>query len=145
MSIVADFMAEGVQTLAESDTLTAAAMKMEKYGCYHLPVVNGQSHVLGLVSHRDVLKAMPSPLFPVSGQGVQPDAIVVSEFMQTDLITVTPGTDLRQAAMFLRNQKIGCLPVVENKKLLGIITDTDFLNIAVDLLTEVESLEPIAV
>jgi CBS domain-containing membrane protein len=47
--------------------------------------------------------------------------------------------------MFLRNQRIGCLPVIKKDKLVGIITDADFLAVAVELLTEIDHLEPIAI
>ena len=93
----------------------------------------------------DGLVILPSPLFPIDEDGPQPDAITVSQIMWRDLITVSSDTDLRQAAMFLRNQKVGCLPVVDNGKLVGIITNTDYLNIAVALLEDNEHLEPIAV
>ncbi len=145
MNTVKQFMERGVQTLSETSTLIDAQVQMEKFGCLHLPVVNSEQKVVGLISHRDLQLALPSPLFPINEDGLQPDAIPVTQIMWRDLITVSPDTGLRQAAMFLRNQKIGCLPVVDNGKLVGIITNTDYLNIAVALLEGSEHLEPIAV
>ena len=145
MIIVEDFMATGVQTLRETDSIVTAAALMDKYLCYHLPVVNSQHKLTGLVTHRDLQRALPSQFFPPSENGIQPEAILVSEIMRRDLITVSPDTGLRQAAMFLRNQRIGCLPVVKNNKLVGIITDSDFLAVAVELLSGLDQLAPIAI
>ena len=50
---------------------------------------------------------------------------------------------LRQAALFLERHKIGCLPVVTNGKLKGIITDTDFVGVAINLLEQIEDTEPV--
>jgi len=144
MIIVEDFMATGIQTLCETDSIVAAAALMEKYNCYHLPVINAKQKLIGLVTHRDLQRALPSQFFPPSEHGIQPEAIPVSEIMRRNLITVSPDAGLHQAAMFLRNQRIGCLPVIKNDKLVGIITDSDFLAVAVELLTELDHLEPIA-
>jgi CBS domain-containing protein len=144
MIIVEDFMATGVQTLSETDSIVDAAATMDKYSCYHLPVINSKQKLVGLVTHRDLQRALPSPFFPPGENGIQPEDIPVSEIMRRELITVSPEAGLQQAAMFLRNQRIGCLPVIYNEKLVGIITDSDFLAVAIELLTELDHLEPMA-
>jgi len=143
VNTVEQFMATAVQTLSADDTLADALELMERYGCYHMPVVNEASELQGLVSHRDVLRAMPSSLVPDADEP-DPTSVYVHHFMQRELITVKPDTGLKQAAMFIRNARIGCLPVVQDKKLLGIITDTDFISIAVELFDQVGEIEPIA-
>jgi len=143
VNTVGQFMATGVQTLTADHTLADALETMEKYGCYHMPVVNSANELQGLVSHRDVLRAMPSSLLP-DAEGIDPGSVLVHHFMQRDLITIEPDTELKQAAMFIRNARIGCLPVVQNKQLLGIITDTDFISIAVELMDRTGPIDPIA-
>jgi len=143
MSTVDQFMATGVQTLGVDNTLADAVELMEKYGCYHIPIVNSEGELQGVVSHRDVLRAMPSSL-AAEQTDPDPSSVLVDHFMRREVITVNPQTEVRQAAMYLRNARIGCLPVCQGKKLVGIITDSDFIDIAVELLGQVDSLEPIA-
>jgi len=143
MNTVEQFMGTGVQTLTADDTLADAVGLMEKYGCYHIPVVNTANELQGLVSNRDVLQALPSSL---AAEAADPDPaqVLIHHFMRREVITVNPDTELQQAAMFMRNARIGCLPVVDGKVLVGIITDTDFINIAVELLEQSGDLEPMA-
>ena len=63
--------------------------------------------------------------------------------MVTKVATVRENATLRQAALFLEKHRIGCLPVVTDGKLVGIITDTDFVGVAINLLEQIEELEPI--
>ncbi|MDH3338783.1 MAG: CBS domain-containing protein, partial [Gammaproteobacteria bacterium] len=69
--------------------------------------------------------------------------ILVKDVMVTDLATVDEHASLRQAALFLEKHKIGCLPVVTDGKLRGIITDTDFVGVAINLLEQIEDTEPV--
>lgn len=62
----------------------------------------------------------------------------------TGVATVDERASLRQAALFLEQHKIGCLPVVSDGKLRGIITDTDFVGVAINLLEQLEEAEPLA-
>jgi CBS domain-containing membrane protein len=62
--------------------------------------------------------------------------------MVTDIDTVPPSAPLRRAALYLERHKIGCLPVVDEGRLVGIITDTDFVGVAINLLEQLENYEP---
>jgi CBS domain-containing membrane protein len=64
--------------------------------------------------------------------------------MVTKVATVDESASLRQAALFLEKHRIGCLPVVSEEKLVGIITDTDFVGVAINLLEQLEEFEPLA-
>ena len=64
--------------------------------------------------------------------------IRVEDVMIRDLATVDEHASLRQAALFLEKHKIGCLPVVTDDKLRGIVTDTDFVAVAINLLEQME-------
>jgi CBS domain-containing protein len=63
--------------------------------------------------------------------------------MVTEVATVDEHASLRQAALFLEKHGIGCLPVVTGDKLRGIITDTDFVGVAINLLELLEETEPV--
>ncbi|MDX2413169.1 MAG: CBS domain-containing protein, partial [Woeseiaceae bacterium] len=59
-----------------------------------------------------------------------------------DIATIDEHASLRQAALFIEKHKIGCLPIVTDGKLRGIITETDFVAVAINLLEQIESTEP---
>jgi CBS domain-containing protein len=62
--------------------------------------------------------------------------------MVKDVATVDVNASLRQAALFLEKHQIGCLPVLDDGSLVGIITETDFVAVAINLLEQIESAEP---
>jgi CBS domain-containing protein len=62
--------------------------------------------------------------------------------MVAEVATVDINASLRHAALFLEKRKIGCLPVMDDQKLVGIITDTDFVAVAINLLEQLEDSEP---
>jgi len=140
MITVDEMMSESPVGLAADDTLEKALAVMAKYGYHHIPVVKNSDELIGLVSHRDVLGALDSTLSPESR--VSPAEVTLGEIMIKDVFSVAPGTNLRQAALFIRSERYGCLPVVSDGKLVGIITDSDFVNIAIDLLEQLEATEP---
>ena len=140
MITVAELMTVGVQGLAPEDTLDRALAMMDKYGYHHIPVLEGE-RIVGIVSHRDILRALGSTLKPGEGQ-VLPEDVQMAEIMVDDVFAISPDTPLRKAAIYIRTQRYGCLPVVEGGKLVGIITDSDFVNIAIDLLEQLEDGEP---
>ncbi len=63
--------------------------------------------------------------------------------MVTDVATVAVHASLRHAALFIEKHKIGCLPVMNDDQLVGIITDTDFVAVAINLLETIEETEPV--
>ena len=76
---------------------------------------------------------------------IQPDqrqqeenAIPVTRFMTADVATVSPEAGLREAALYLQKHKFGCLPVVKSGALVGIITESDFVEVAINLLEIIE-------
>ena len=118
---VADLMTSQLRCLRETDDLSTAMAAMQELFIRHIPVVDDDGRLSGLVSQRDLLslehrKDLGTPL---------------REIMRTDLVTVTSDTALRAAAETMIYNKYGCLPVVENGRLVGIITETDFLKLAI--------------
>lgn len=140
MITVEEIMSTSLSTLTERDTLSDARKMMSEAGIHHVPIVNGDTHLVGLVSHRDVLAVSESKLSDDS-LAQNPGTIGVGEFMTRDVATVDRRANLRQAAVYLQKHQYGCLPVVEDEKLIGIITDSDFVGVAINLLEQIEDLE----
>jgi CBS domain-containing protein len=123
---VEDFMTTAVISMRETDTIGRVDLEMHLADVRHIPVVDEQSHVVGILSSRDVLRAY------AYGAG---KPIPASKFMTKRPITVRPGTPAHEAAAILLQEKIGALPVVgEDEQLVGIVTATDFLAIALHAL-----------
>jgi acetoin utilization protein AcuB len=106
-------------------------------GIRHLPVVDKENRLLGLITDRDIRKATPSDATTLSIHEIHylMGKLKVSGFMtpKEKLITITGGTMIERAVELMHDHKIGCLPVVEGGKLIGIITGTDVLELFVDL------------
>lgn len=120
--LVEDFMSSAVISMQETDTLRSAEFEMNAARIRHIPVVDPGRHVVGVLSHRDVLRAM--------GQNGSAPASI-AEVMTRNVQTVRPSTPANEAAAILIERKIGCLPVVgDDEHLVGIITETDFLQVA---------------
>ena len=137
MITVNEMMTTGAKTLLETDSLADAQNAMAKYHCHHVPIVAENSQLIGLVSQRDILGVTESSLNELDIKQ-DPGQVKIADFMTRDVFTVQPSTPLRKAAIYIRTQRYGCLPVVEAGKLIGLITDSDFVNIAIDLLEQLE-------
>jgi len=141
MITVNEIMSSEVRTLSERDTLADAQKMMTEARIHHIPIVNGGSRLVGLISHGDVLAAS-EPQLSGAELAQNPRDIEISEFMTRDVTTVDPRANLRQAAIYLQKHAYGCLPVVEGDELVGIVTDTDFVGVAINLLEQMEEMEP---
>jgi CBS domain-containing membrane protein len=141
MITVEEIMSVSVQTLNPKNSLTEAKKLMAENGIHHVPIVDDAGKVVGLVSHRDTLAASESCL-KKGDTTLNADEIAIEEFMTTGVTTVDGRAGLREAALFLQKHQYGCLPVVTDGKLKGIITDSDFVAVAIDLLEQAEQIEP---
>ena len=133
-------MTSDLVTLAEDDTLADARSCMERGRIRHLPVVRGQQ-LVGLITHRDILAASFSTFAQVSQREehkifVQ---IPVREVMH-DAFAVPPTMRVRDAARIMLDKQYGCLPVVsDDRTLLGVVTEADFLRLAVRMLEAIQA------
>lgn len=130
--LVSDIMTREVVTLYEEDNLRGVEEGMNRFRFRHLPVVD-DGKLVGLVTHRDLLRMAASELEP--GAAVKTAAIqerlFVRDVMQRDLVTVREDTPLLDAGRVMWNSKLGCLPVVGPEgKLVGIVTEADFLKLS---------------
>lgn len=127
---VRDIMTQEVITLKRNETLTLADDIMQLGRIRHLPVLGDDGQQLvGIVSQRDLFRGALARALGY-GQHAQRkvlDTLFVKEVMSSDVITTTPDTPLVEAARVLVERKIGCLPVVEDGRLVGIVTEGDFV------------------
>ena len=134
-------MTTDLVTIHVNSNLDEARRLMREHRIRHLPVVNNAGTCVGLLTSTDVLAATDSMLRD-EAQRIHAAEIPVENVMVTEIATVAPNASLRQAALFLEKHKIGCLPVVSDGALMGIITDTDFVGVAINLLEQLEESEP---
>lgn len=133
---VKDIMTMDIFTLKETDNLALARSVMNLARIRHIPIVKDDMSFIGLLTHRDILGATVSKLADLDSQAQEELdlGIPVMEIMNTKVRTVSKDDSLRHAATMLLEHKFGCLPVLENGKLVGIITEADFLNLTINLL-----------
>ena len=140
MFTIDEVMTTELITISPSMNLAEARTLMQENRIHHLPVVNEHNDLVGLLTLTDVLAATDSRLRDEASR-IHARDIHVRDVMVNDVITVDARASLRQAALFIEKHKIGCLPVVRDRKLMGIITDTDFVAVAINLLEQMEDSE----
>ena len=133
-------MSTNLITVAPSATLAEARTLMQENRIHHIPVVEGEQ-LVGLITLTNVLAATDSFLRDDNTR-IHANDIGIKDAMVNDVATVDVNASLRHAALFLERHKIGCLPVLDDGKLVGIITDTDFVAVAINLLEQLEETEP---
>ncbi len=135
-------MSTNLITVTPSATLAEARTLMQDNRIHHIPVVDGDQ-LVGLVTLTNVLAATDSFLRDDQTR-IHANDIPIGEAMVHDVATVDIHASLRHAALFLEKHQIGCLPVLDDGKLVGIITDTDFVAVAINLLEQLEEAEPVS-
>lgn len=133
---VSAFMEREVVSLTESDTLRSAVELVLARRVRHIPVVDGDGAVIGILTDRDVKRALPTVLLETSEENYQRllDETLVTRVMTRDPLTVAPDTPLGEAVRIMVEKSVGGLPVVEGRRLVGIITQTDALRVLLRLL-----------
>jgi CBS domain-containing membrane protein len=127
---VRDVMTADPTTLKRNDKLTLADDIMRLGRVRHLPVTDDDGQTLvGIVTQRDLFR---DALAQALGYGKRDqrkllDSLAVKDVMTTAVVTIRPDASLVYAARVLTERKIGCLPVVENGRLVGILTEGDFV------------------
>ncbi|HEY5638297.1 MAG TPA: CBS domain-containing protein [Burkholderiales bacterium] len=129
---VKDIMSREVQTVERNDQLAVADRRMSERRIRHLPVLDADGSVCAVVSQRDLFRGA---LLRNLGYGARAEEtllrqVVVKEAISDALYTTTPETPIAAAAQLMLEKKIGCLPVLEDGKLVGIVTEADFVRLA---------------
>ncbi|UWX05399.1 CBS domain-containing protein [Taurinivorans muris] len=140
MLSVQNYMTDSVYTIKPTDSLHDVKQLMEGAQIRHAPVVNSDGRFCGLVTHRDLLNHTISQLADIDEQTKTEinQAILVKDIMQTDIVCAAPDLSIAEAGNLLLKLKYGCLPVVVGDILVGILTEADFIKIALSLLPKEE-------
>ena len=126
---VRDLMTADPATLAEDDSLALASDVMRLGRVRHLPVLDANSKIVGVLSDRDLAGGA---LLRASGLDEATERrllerMTVAEVMTREVVTTPPGNSIQAAARKMNRRKISCLPVVEKETLVGIVTERDFV------------------
>lgn len=128
---VGQVMTTDLFTVHPEDLVDLAASLMDWEHLRHVPVEDHEGILVGLVSHRALLRLV--------GRGLKSgddSTVSVREIMEVDPVTVGPDTTTVEAIERMRNHKVSCLPVVSDGKLVGLVSEGDFLGVAAQLLDE---------
>jgi CBS domain-containing protein len=126
---VAEVMTTDLFTVRPDDLVDLAASVMNWRHIRHVPVEDDEGHLVGLISHRDLLRLLTQGWLARTRQ-----PITVQEIMKRELVTIAPENSILEALSLMRLCKVGCLPVVENERLVGIITAYDFLALSAEII-----------
>ncbi len=130
--LVRDYMATNVFTIRVDKKMFAVQEIMQWAHIRHLPVVDRAKRVVGIVSHRDLLHASISLVSSRLAEAERQQhlwEIPIEPIMHTPVLTIEPAAPIQEAARCMRKHQIGCLPVVEHDKLIGIVTEADLLHL----------------
>ena len=127
---ISEIMTTDVVTLDRKDTLDAAELLFKTHNIRHIPVVD-KDVILGMLSFTDLLRISFADAVYDDEETI--DTIVYNMFtieqvMAKKLVSVTPNTTIKEVAGILSKKEFHALPVVDNEKLVGIVTTTDLLN-----------------
>ncbi len=141
MQKVKDLMTSEVFVLHATQTLELVRSLMRIKHVRHVPIVEQDNTFVGLMTHRDLLAQTISHLAEVNedDQKYLDRHIHIMNIMKTDVATTDPDMDVCEAISMLLKHKYGCLPVVSDGKLVGIVTEADFLKLTLKLLRKTEN------
>lgn len=137
--IVDKWMKKHPHTIKARDTIEHARQVMEEHRINQLPVVHG-GELVGIVTDRDLRDAYPSVLAdPMRKASPDPHDVLVESVMTTNVITMNPGDGVVAAASLMRRERVGALPIIEGKRLVGILTRSDLLEALIAVGTLVDA------
>ena len=138
---VKDIMTSEVFVLHAAQTLELVRSLMRIKHVRHVPIVEPDNTFVGLMTHRDLLAQTISHLADVDEEEQEylDRNIHIMNIMKTDVTTADPEMDICSAITLLLEHKYGCLPILSEGKLVGIVTEADFLKLTLELLRQTDS------
>ncbi len=127
---VEQYMSTDLITVNEDELIDMVASVMDWQHLRHVPVEDHDQRLVGLVTRRHLMRMLAARQFQ------EDNPVPVSDIMLQEVLTVTPETRTLDAVKIMREEQVSCLPVVQEDRLVGIITERDFMDIARDLLEE---------
>jgi acetoin utilization protein AcuB len=134
--LVSDLMTRDPVTVTDKTPIDDALSLMRDKKVRRLPVLNAKGELVGIVAEKDILYASPSPATSLSIHEIHYllAKLTVAEIMTKKVFTIAEDIPLEEAARVMADNRIGALPVMSDKKLVGIITETDIFKGFVELL-----------
>lgn len=131
--VVADLMSTELLTLRRNDALTIADDLMNQKRVRHLLVLDEDGELCGILSQRDLFRGavLQSLGYGSRAEELMLASLVAKDAMTEDPITVATDTPLADAARLMLKHGVGCLPVIERDRLIGILTEGDFVRLAI--------------
>ena len=135
---VSAYMTRNVTTLRDDVHLLEAALMIRRTGKRHVPIVDAEGRLVGIISDRDVSRLSPSMLANMTPEDYNRvfEATPITAAMTKDPMTIAPDVPVREAVNLLYSKRISALPVVDNGVLVGILTISDMLGLLHQLLAE---------
>ena len=127
--LVEDIMSTDVFTLGRNDKLSVADDLMKQQRIRHIPVLNADGDLCGILTQRDLFRGILLKSLGYGSRAEQKmlDSLSIKEAMRDEVITITPDSTLSDAANLMLSNKVGCLPVVDDERLVGMISEADFV------------------
>jgi len=121
------WMTKELVVATKDTTIAEAALLLKQHKIRRLPVVDEKGNLLGILSKEDLINGLPSIIDPLkdNAERILITQVKVISLMTADPITLSPADPLEKGAKLMRRNKIGGIPVVEEGKLVGIITESD--------------------
>ncbi len=122
-------------TASPKTTFNEAMRLMENNEIHHLPILNKKEELIGIVSHSDMLEAEPSRVSTLSVYEIASllEKVTMDQIMSHPVKAIQENCSISEAAHYMLEEQIGCLPVLDGKELVGIITDTDIFKTFVEV------------
>jgi CBS domain-containing protein len=131
---VSEFMQTDLFTVQKDDIIELVAEMMDWRKIRYMPIENKEGHLVGLITSRLLIRYFAR----LSDDRKEDTAVTVKDIMIESPVTVSPEASIMEALELMRNKKIGCLPVVKDKELMGVITEMDFLRVSVRLMERLQ-------
>jgi acetoin utilization protein AcuB len=134
--LVKDRMTQNPVTVTPDTSVSEALNVMRQHKVRRMPVVDKQGHLTGIVAEKDLLYASPSPATSLNVYeiGYLLSKLKVREIMAKEVVTVTEDLPLEQAARVMVDNNISGLPVVRDRAVVGIITETDIFKVLLEMM-----------
>lgn len=128
--LVEEAMTAHTRTVRPDQSLSDVRSIFEEEGFRHLPVM-GNDGLVGMITHTDLMRVTYGAHIAEADFEINDlilESTTVEESMSKKLVTIEMGADLKEAARLMRKYKVGCVPVVDNRDLLGLVTTTNILS-----------------
>ena len=127
--LVEDVMSRDVFTLGRNEKLSVADDVMKQKRIRHIPILDGDGELCGIISQRDLFRGILLRSLGYGSRAEQKmlDTLSIKDAMHDEVISTSPKTQLADAARLMLAEKVGCLPVVDGNRLVGLISEADFV------------------